>query len=116
MLYPATLAWMKRIKAYGQGTRPQRIGRADGVRRGPRRRTCALGLHEALTVVDPSGLQSGPTRGGSPRSHGARMRGRRIDWLERNNLTLRLQSERCGTVHVHFPRTGYRVKPLTNAS
>ncbi len=112
--YPATLAWMKRIKAFGQGIRSELA--AQMALDAARDAEPAPLDYEALTVVDPSGLQVGQRVAVRPEVMGQECVEGELIGLNATQLTLRLQSERCGTVHVHFPRTGYRVKPLTNAS
>ena len=105
---------MKRIKAYGQGTRSELA--AQMALDAARDAEPAPLDYEALTVVDPSGLQVGQRVAVRPEVMGQECVEGELIGLNATQLTLRLQSERCGTVHVHFPRTGYRVKPLTNAS
>lgn len=118
--YPATLAWMKRMKSFGHGTRNELAAQmALDVARDTE--PAELDYEAAGTApssdpsADPMGLRVGQRVTVRPEVMGQESVEGELIGLNAEQLTLRLQSERCGTVHVHFPRTGYRVKPVSNA-
>ncbi len=110
--YPATLAWMKRMKSFGHGIRNEL---AAQMALAVARDTEPAALDYETAETDPSGLRVGQRVSVCPEIMGQESVEGELIGLNAEQLTLRLQSERCGTVHVHFPRTGYRVKPVGNA-
>jgi glutathione S-transferase len=105
--YPALAAWMARMDAWGHGL------------------SQALDANQALAVAkqhspaplldsvlpDGSGLVPGQRVAVTPEQagHGTTVAGELVA-ITPQRLSLRHTDARCGTVHVHFPRLGYRVR------
>jgi glutathione S-transferase len=111
--FPATTAWLERMKAFGQGTRTEitpdeAIALATGVQ------PAALTYESASP--DPSGLAVGQHVSVSPEmlGHGTAVQGALVG-INAQRLTLVHRSERCGLVHVHFPRVGYRIRMVSTS-
>lgn len=108
--YPAVQGWMTRMIAIGHGQR-QDISAEEALVE------AAAALPAPLPTAhhdsDATGLSLGQTVQVTPEQlgHGTSVTGELVSLLP-HRLTLRLRSERCGEVHVHFPRTGYRVKAV----
>jgi hypothetical protein len=106
--FPQLNAWRKRMKAFGRGqalpmTALEALDLAN--RHTPRT------LPEGAVHTDPTGLTAGQAVVIQPESlgHGTSVRGTLVALSERR-MTVSHSSPRCGTVHVHFPRLGYRVR------
>ncbi len=105
--WPRVAAWLGRMAGFGHG---------DAIRMDAEQ---ALDIARDATPLpllpsdlpDGSGLQPGQQVAVTPESlgHGTTVTGELVA-IQARRLTLRLQSERCGTVHVHFPRLGYQVR------
>ena len=109
--HPAVQRWMQRMAAIGHGQR-QDISAEEALLEA----TAALPAPlpkpvESPTVPEASGLCLGQTVTVTPEQlgHGTSVTGLLVSLLP-HRLCLRLHSERCGELHVHFPRAGYRVK------
>lgn len=107
---PSTAAWMARMAAFGHGQR------ADC--------TAEEALLEAAAALpaplptdsvspDACGVALGQQVQVTPEQlgHGTSVQGELVA-INAQRLTLRLHTERCGEVHVHFPRLGYRLKAV----
>lgn len=107
--FPATTAWMGRMQAFGHGERID-ITAEDALNLAAQNEPAPLPGVDANLSPDASGLTLGQTIEVRPEllGHGTSVKGTLIA-LNPQRLSLRLQSERCGTVHVHFPRQGYRL-------
>ena len=107
---PAVSAWMARMAAFGHGQRED------------------MSADEALLVAaaalpaplpsdsvspDASGVALGQRVEVTPEQlgHGTSVQGELVA-INARRLTVRLHTERCGEVHVHFPRVGYRIKQV----
>jgi glutathione S-transferase len=105
--WPALGAWLARMDAFGHGEPlPLDAEQALDVAR--------LATPVALQVSvlpDGSGLQLGQQVAITPESagHGTTVTGELVA-LNPERLTVRHQHARCGTVHIHFPRLGYRMR------
>jgi len=106
--YPAVQHWMTRMTAIGHGQR-QDISAEEALVEAAA--ALPLPLPSTKHPADATGLSLGQTVQVTPDQlgHGTSVTGELVSLLP-HRLTLRLRSERCGEVHVHFPRTGYRVK------
>lgn len=103
--YPRLLAWMTRLDAIGHGASQE------------------LAPEEALAIaraVTPVSLSAGDTDSGY--QVGQRLRIVPDDWgfdpvdgdlvaIDRDRIVLRRDDAEAGTVHVHFPRDGFTVRP-----
>lgn len=109
--HPAVQAWMARMSAIGHGKR-QDISAEEALVEAAA--ALPAPLPDVPATPDASGLQLGQTVQVTPEQlgHGTSVSGELVSLLP-HRLTLRLCSERCGEVHVHFPRTGYRLKGLS---
>lgn len=106
--FAAVSNWMARMAGFGHGERHDIPAEEALVE-------AAAALPAALPSIafDPdeaTDLRSGQTVTVSPEQlgHGTSVTGALVSLLP-GRLTLRLHTTRCGEVHVHFPRAGYRV-------
>lgn len=109
--HPAVKGWMARMKAIGHGQR-QDIGAEEALAEAAACQPAPLpSSAPAAWGSDASGLQLGQSVTVTPEQlgHGTGVTGELVCLLP-HRLTLRLQSDRCGVVHVHFPRLGYRAR------
>ena len=107
--YPATLAWMKRMKEIGHGERSELS--ADAALDVALNATPQALDYESVSP-DPAGVAIGQRVSVQPELLGKESVEGELVGINANRLTLRLNSERCGAVHVHFPRVGYRIRTL----
>lgn len=104
---PAVSAWMARMAAFGHG-HPQDCSPDEALL------VAAAALPAPLPTDTVSPDASGAALGQQVRvtpeqlGHGTSVQGELVA-INPRRLTLRLQTERCGEVHVHFPRLGYRL-------
>ncbi len=104
--YPRLEAWRERMKAFGHG-RPQELSSADALHRAASagsRAPCAvqpgLGFEpRAQVAVTPVDYAFDPVAG-------------TLVGLDHDEVVIERHDARAGTVHVHFPRIGYHIKPL----
>ena len=62
---------------------------------------------------DPQGLAPGVAVAIGPiTDSGEREITGEVSWVNRDEIAIARHHERCGDVVVHFPRVGYRVRPL----
>lgn len=106
---PATDAWMKRMKAFGQGDRTEMVAEAA---LDVARDSTPLPLPYESQSPDPSGIALGMRVSVQPEVMGKETVEGELVGVSPERLTLRLNSERCGQVHVHFPRVGYKVRRM----
>ncbi|MDI1258932.1 glutathione S-transferase family protein [Aquabacterium sp.] len=108
--FPATAAWMERMKAFGHG---ERIDMTAG-------EAIALAAAHAPAAFtydsvspDACGLSLGQRVSVAPEllGHGTSVQGELVG-INAQRLTLVLHSERAGQVHIHFPRLGYRIREV----
>lgn len=108
--HPSVQSWMNRMIAIGHGQR-QDISAEEALIEAAAALPAPLPSSAHEGSPDATGLSLGQTVQVTPEQlgHGTSVTGELVSLLA-NRLTLRLRSERCGEVHVHFPRTGYRLK------
>ncbi|WP_422846827.1 glutathione S-transferase family protein [Acidovorax sp. M14] len=109
---PAVLEWMDRIAALGHG-RMEKFSAADAI-------TVAAGM-EPLPLTDDvfqdeHGIPLGSQVTIAAESFGTEPTEGELIAATRTRYTLRRTDPRAGTVHVHFPRIGYVLRPVTSAS
>lgn len=107
--FPCVSAWLARMQAFGHGVR-QEMTAEDALALAASSQPQTL--PEGGTSADPSGVQVGQTVRVTPEQlgHGTSVIGELLR-IDPRQLAVRLQSPRCGTLHVHLPRVGYRVRP-----
>ncbi len=107
--FPALAAWMARMDAWGHGqAQPLDAEQALAVAR----HSMPAPL-PASVLPDGSGLTPGQRVAVTPEQagHGTTVEGELVA-ITPQRLSLRHTDERCGTVHVHFPRLGYRARAV----
>lgn len=110
--HPAVQGWMTRMIAIGHGRR-QDISAEEALIEAAAALPAPLPTADACDPPDATGLSLGQTVRVTPEQlgHGTSVAGELVSLLP-HRMTLRLRSERCGEVHVHFPRIGYRLKAI----
>lgn len=106
--FPSVLAWMQRMAAIGHG-QPDKLASADAV--------AIAAAAEPLPVAgqtfqDEHGIALGSRVTVAAESFGPETTEGELVAATRMHYTLRRTDPRAGTVHVHFPRIGYVLKPL----
>lgn len=105
---PSVAAWMARMAAFGHGKPEDCSAEASLLE-------AAAALPAPLPTdsvsPDPSGVALGQQVQITPEQlgHGTSVQGELVA-INARRLTLRLHTDRCGEVHVHFPRLGYRLR------
>lgn len=107
--FPQVGAWLARMQAFGHGIREE-MSADEALDLAAASQP--LPLPTASAVPDPSGLLAGQTVRVTPEQlgHGTSVTGELL-CIDSHRLSLKVTGPRCGTVHVHFPRVGYRVRP-----
>lgn len=107
---PSVRAWMARMAAFGHG-QPEDCSAEEALL------IAAAALPAPLPTdsvsPDASGVALGQQVQVTPEQlgHGTSVQGELVA-INARRLTLRLRTERCGEVHVHFPRVGYRLRTV----
>jgi glutathione S-transferase len=111
---PLTAAWLKRMKAFGRGQSSD-MGAEEALNLA--RASTPRPLPDGAVQADPTGLQAGQTVSITPESlgHGTSVEGELVA-LSPERVTVRVSNAMCGTVHVHFPRLGYKLRAAKPAS
>ena len=105
--FPRVATWMGRMAGFGKGDpMPMSAEAALDIARDASPEPVS-----AAQLPDGSGLRPGQRVRVTPESlgHGTSVEGDLLT-LSPLHLSLRHHSERCGTVHIHFPRLGYRLQ------
>ena len=98
------LAWFARVKAFGHGTRePLDSAEAIAIAAG-------AGTHAAAQVQAGLGFEAGQPVTVTPIDYGFDPVAGTLVGLSAAEVVLRRADERAGTLHVHFPRTGFQIK------
>lgn len=98
--------WETRVAALGEGDRHQ----SDADAAQTLARACEPTASLSIDTEDPLGLHGGqrvavsPTFSDRGTSHGT------LAGLDANQIVIAVSNDTVGTVHVHFPRQGYRVE------
>lgn len=113
--FPATAEWMQRMRAFGHGERED-LGADEAIALARATTPNALPAPTGDPAGDPSGLALGETVSVTPEllGHGTTVTGTLVR-LDAQRITVALDTERAGRVHVHFPRLGYRVRKAAQA-
>ncbi len=104
--YPAVAAWLDRVLGFGHGTSTQmNAEQALEVARN----TAPAALPDEL-FEDLNGFKAGQQVTISATDYGTDPVAGELLFAGREELILRRTDERAGTVHVHFPRLGFRIQ------
>lgn len=108
--FPAVSAWMARMREFGHGERED-MAADEAIAIARDAMPADLPTTRAETV-DLSGLRPGQPVRITPEllGHGTAVSGT-LAHLDTQRVTVALDTERAGRVHVHFPRLGYQLKP-----
>lgn len=106
--FPALCAWFERMRAFGRGT-PTETTADEAIALAAASEPADLGYESQSP--DASGVALGQVVSVTPELLG---KGTSVEGLlvgiDAKRLTLSVDSERAGRVHVHFPRAGYRLR------
>ncbi|KAF1032624.1 MAG: hypothetical protein GAK37_00434 [Pseudomonas sp.] len=103
--YPAVAAWLSRVLAFGHGTSsPMTAEQALEVARN----SAPAALPEEV-FEDPNGFKPGQHVTVAATDYGTDPVAGELLFSGREELIVRRTDERGGTVHVHFPRLGFRI-------
>ena len=101
-------AWLERVLAGGHGA-PSKLSSTEALA------FAAAATQHASCAVQPGlGFEAGQPVTVTPTDYGQDPVAGTLVGLTNDEVVLRRTDERAGTVHVHFPRTGYQIK-LENA-
>lgn len=103
--YPQVRAWMESIAAYGHG-KASDLASAEAVEIA--RQSAPAALPENA-FVDPAGFEPGQTVTVAATDYGADDVVGTLVYQDAEEIVIRREDDRAGTVHVHFPRFGFRV-------
>lgn len=108
--FPATAAWMERMRAFGHGERTDMTA-DDAIALAAAHEPAAL-TYDSVSP-DAGGLAIGQRVSVAPEllGHGTAVQGELVG-INAQRLTLVQHSERAGRVHIHFPRVGYRIREV----
>ena len=104
--YPATVAWLERVLSFGHGTATQMS--AEQALEVARNATPAVLPDEIFE--DLNGFKVGQQVTICATDYGTDPVAGELMFAGREELILRRTDERAGTVHVHFPRLGFRIQ------
>jgi glutathione S-transferase len=103
--YTRVLRWHDRMLALGHGN-PEELSSAEAVR------MCAqAGRHEPTVFESEDGLQRGQAVVVAASDYGIEPSAGTLVGLSDTEVVIERRDTRAGTVHVHFPRAGFRVSP-----
>ncbi|MGE8362675.1 glutathione S-transferase family protein [Pseudomonas sp.] len=104
--YPAVAAWLERVLGFGHGT-PSELSSEEAI--GIARDATPAPLPQE-DFVDPNGFVPGQQVAICAIDYGVDPVEGELVFSGREVLTLRREDPRAGTVHVHFPRVGFRIE------
>jgi hypothetical protein len=104
--YPAVAAWLTRVLGFGHGTSNEMS--AEQALEIARNATPAALPDEVF--ADPNGFKAGQQVTITATDYGTDPVAGELLFAGREELILRRTDERGGTVHVHFPRMGFRIQ------
>ncbi|HEX5841103.1 MAG TPA: glutathione S-transferase family protein [Pseudomonas sp.] len=104
--YPAVAAWLERVLGFGHGA-PSEMSGEEAVAIA-REATPAALPDDALS--DPNGFVVGQRVAIAAVDYGVDAVEGELVFSGHEQLILRREDERAGTVHVHFPRLGFRIE------
>lgn len=102
--HPAVRAWYERIAAFGEGKREEiNSGEAIAI-------AAAASEHAPVQVHPGLGFDAGQEVTVSATDYGSEAASGTLVGLTRERVTLARKDQRAGTVHVHFPRSGFQIQ------
>jgi len=104
--YPEIRAWLGKVLGVGHGSSSEMSGE-DAVRVAREAEPAALPEEE---FADPNGFQEGQPVTIAAVDYGADPVEGELVFAGAEELILRRSDDRAGVVHVHFPRSGYRIE------
>jgi glutathione S-transferase len=107
--YPALVAWLDRLQALGQPRRDA-MSSADALAV-----AAAAAAHAPTAVASGLGFEAGQAVNVSATDYGSDPVVGTLVGLSDDEVVLRRQDQRTGTVHVHFPRFGFQIRKETTA-
>jgi len=110
--YPKVEAWYQRVKGFGQGefTKMTSAEAIEVAAQGASR-----GDHAPLSFAAEPGLAQGAEVTVTPTDYAHDAVAGRLVGLSTSEVVIERSDERAGTVHVHFPRIAFQIKPLQPA-
>jgi glutathione S-transferase len=106
--YPAVVAWLERVLAFGHGT-PTDLSSADALEIAKAAQPVAL---PEIDFVDPNGFKAGDSVTVAATDYGVDAVAGELVYCDQEEIVLRREDERTGVVHVHFPRMGFAIKAV----
>ncbi|MES2716949.1 MAG: glutathione S-transferase family protein [Pseudomonadota bacterium] len=103
--YPAIGAWLQRLFAIGHG-KPSEMSSARAIAV-----AADAGGHAPVVVQAGLGFDAGQAVTVAATDYGADPVAGSLVGLTAESVTLRRSDPRAGTVHVHFPRFGFQIRP-----
>ncbi len=103
--HPHVLAWYERIAAFGHG-QPTPLGSGEAIAV-----AAAASSHAPVAVAPSLGFDAGQQVTVTPTDYGCDPVAGALVGLSADEVVLARSDERAGTVHVHFPRAGFQIKP-----
>ncbi|MDP3222514.1 MAG: glutathione S-transferase domain-containing protein, partial [Rubrivivax sp.] len=97
-------AWLDRVLALGHGT-PQKMRSEEALAV-----AAASTSHASCSVATGLGFEAGQAVTVTPTDYGQDPVAGTLVGLCNDEVVLRRQDDRAGTVHVHFPRAGFQIK------
>ncbi|WP_248731103.1 glutathione S-transferase family protein [Pseudomonas sp. MWU13-2517] len=104
--YPAVSTWLARVLSFGHGTASE-MSAADALE--VARNTAPTALPDEV-FADLNGFKAGQQVTIAATDYGVDPVAGELVFAGREELILRRTDERAGTVHVHFPRFGFRIQ------
>ena len=104
--FARVLAWYARLAAFGHGE-PQAMSSADAIELA--RETSAFA---ACAVAPSASIPAGTQVGITPADYAHDEVIGTLVGLDADESVIERRDDRAGTVHVHFPRVGFHVKPI----
>ena len=107
--FPALISWEKRVEAIGHG-HPSEMDAREALEIA---RSCEVQTPERTDPNDPQSLRPGQEVDVAPDGDGGDppVRGR-VRFADRETIAIMRTDDRAGAVCVHFPRAGFRVRPV----
>jgi len=106
--YPNVMAWFKRVQAFGQGT-PTELSSGEALEKA--KAATPAGFPE-IDFVDPSGFKAGDQVVVSATDYGVDGVAGELVYTDHEEIVVRREDDRAGTVQVHFPRMGFAIKAV----
>ncbi|MEO5696195.1 MAG: glutathione S-transferase family protein, partial [Burkholderiaceae bacterium] len=106
--YPKLQAWYERVRGFGSGTFTK-TSSTEAIA------IAAQADHAPLTFAAETGLDEGAAVTVTPTDYAHDPVAGRLVGLGPDQVVIERSDERAGTVHVHFPRIGFQIKPQAAA-